>query len=122
MAFHRCLAPAVSAAALALASAAWAEPLCLADVQKFCSNTPAIGAQIQDCLKSHEKELSAGCKGHVDQVCKAAQQLTGICVWDIERFCSDVSPGGGKLVTCLQQNKDSLSPNCKEQFTTVARD
>ncbi len=107
--------------ALVLASLAWAgvaaaDPPCLDDVQKFCANTPGTGGQIQACLKSHEKNLSDDCKAHVSNLRKTAQDLAATCVWDIERFCGDEPPGGGRIAECLKQHRDDLSPSCKERF------
>jgi hypothetical protein len=41
-----------------LASAADCEP----DVQAFCATVPHSGGRIMQCLKRHEKELSAPCR------------------------------------------------------------
>ena len=98
-------------------SGAYAGPPCVNDIQKFCATSPTGDGSMQACLKSHEAELSADCKTHVDGIRKSGQQLAAICVWDIERFCPDVAPGGGRILGCLQQNLDSLSPTCKDQFT-----
>ncbi len=94
-----------------------ADPPCLGDIQKFCSKVGLGNGMIQACLKAHEAELSARCKPNVDELKKIAGELAGMCAFDIQRFCSDVGPGGGKIVTCLQQNRDDLSPVCKEQFS-----
>ncbi len=103
-------------AVLAVARVGLADPPCLGDVQKFCKDVPATAGKIQACLQAHESGLSKGCKEHVATLRKQVQQLAAICVWDIERFCPDVPPGGGKIVACLKKNEDSLSPICKEQF------
>ena len=116
MEFRRNLFLAALVIALATARVGYADPPCLGDIQKFCSDAPAGGGKIQACLKSHEADLSKGCKAHVDQLRSTGQRLAAICVWDIERFCSDVAPGGGRIATCLQSNKDQLSPTCADQI------
>lgn len=35
------------------------------------------------------------------------------CKADFEKFCSGVSPGGGRIVECLNKQHDSLSEACK---------
>jgi hypothetical protein len=35
------------------------------------------------------------------------------CRQDIEKFCSDVSPGGGRVAACLHKHYAELSPECK---------
>src|SRR5262249_3484943 len=113
MMMRRYMAGAAVAGGLVLGTAAWADPPCLADIQKLCANVPGSADQIQACLKSHEADLSKGCKAHVGELRKVAGQLAATCVWDIERFCGDTRPGGGKIAECLKEHRDDLSPNCK---------
>lgn len=42
------------------------------------------------------------------------------CKQDVEKFCSDVEPGQGRLVRCLRQHKDQLSDACKTRGKEVA--
>ena len=35
------------------------------------------------------------------------------CAKDFKQYCSDVTPGGGRLVRCYEQNKDKMSAGCK---------
>ena len=37
------------------------------------------------------------------------------CRADLKKFCKDVQPGEGRLVKCLKEHRDELSPECKEQ-------
>jgi Cysteine rich repeat len=36
------------------------------------------------------------------------------CAQDAQKFCSGVQSGGGRIVACLKQNKDSLSDGCRQ--------
>ena len=38
------------------------------------------------------------------------------CRPDLQKFCSDVQPGGGRIVACLKQHEADLSPACKEAW------
>jgi hypothetical protein len=38
------------------------------------------------------------------------------CAADVARFCKDVQPGGGRIVQCLKQHENELSPACKQQM------
>lgn len=35
------------------------------------------------------------------------------CKADREKFCSQIEPGDGRVVKCLKEHKDELSPSCK---------
>ena len=36
------------------------------------------------------------------------------CKADLERLCSSVKPGDGRLVNCMMENKNRVSPGCAE--------
>jgi Cysteine rich repeat len=50
----------------------------------------------------------------------ASAQGTGACAGDVQTFCSGVEPGQGRILQCLKQNKESLSPGCKVRILEVA--
>jgi cysteine rich repeat protein len=89
-----------------------AQTPCEADTKKFCANTPAGGGRIQACLREHEKELSPECRGRLGGLRREAGLFVSACRNDITRFCNDTSPGGGRVLTCLQQHQSELSPEC----------
>lgn len=39
-------------------------------------------------------------------------QTPNPCAGDFAKYCSDVTPGGGRLVRCYEQNKDKMSAAC----------
>ena len=45
----------------------------------------------------------------------AAAQLAR-CAGDRERFCSEVPPGGGRLLGCLRAHAPELSEGCKQEL------
>ena len=40
--------------------------------------------------------------------------LRAACAEDAQKFCAGVQPGGGRIVACLKEHKDSLSDRCKQ--------
>jgi hypothetical protein len=36
------------------------------------------------------------------------------CEADYRSLCAGVQPGGGRIIACLQQNSDKLSPGCRQ--------
>ena len=44
----------------------------------------------------------------------AYAQYSGPCSDTVERYCKDVTPGGGRIIQCLKANKEDLSIACKD--------
>ncbi len=42
------------------------------------------------------------------------------CAEDAQRLCSDVQPGGGRVLACLKAHKDALSDKCKQAAQQAA--
>ena len=103
---------------IAAATATAADPPCVAEVRKLCANVPAGGGRIQGCLKEHEAELSAPCRARVDDLKKEMGSMAATCHYDVMRLCDHVTPGAGRVVGCLEEHKDDLSPECKDRLAT----
>jgi hypothetical protein len=47
-----------------------------------------------------------------------AQELTAAqrdaCMGDYEKYCKGVTPGGGRIIACLNKEADKLTPACKK--------
>ncbi len=51
------------------------------------------------------------------QSAQTGDQLAAIqaaCADDAQKLCAGVQPGGGRIVACLKEHKDSLSDRCKK--------
>jgi hypothetical protein len=55
-----------------------------------------------------------------DRLSQAIQRLEGACGEDIEQFCSDVTPGGGRLASCMDAYSDQLSRSCSFALSRAA--
>src|SRR5450631_1323847 len=40
--------------------------------------------------------------------------IQAACADDAQRLCAGVQPGGGRVVACLKEHKDSLSDQCRQ--------
>jgi Cysteine rich repeat len=49
----------------------------------------------------------------------AVQTAWGLCKPDIAKFCSDVAPGGGRIVRCLVGHASQISPACRDGMWTA---
>jgi hypothetical protein len=100
---------------IALSAAAAEKRPCADDVEKFCKDVKPGGERILKCLEAHQSELSDACKKRLESGrarMKAAQEA---CKGDVEKWCKDVKPGGGRIVKCLKEHQTELSAECKTQ-------
>jgi hypothetical protein len=44
----------------------------------------------------------------------ATTDQRGACKTDYEKFCAGVEPGGGRIVACLNKQRDQLTASCKK--------
>jgi len=89
---------------------------CSDDVAKFCKDVQPGGGRIARCLKQHEQELSPACKQHAAEVKQRGQEFRAACEDDVLKLCADVQRGGGRIVNCLKQHEQELTPDCKAKM------
>ena len=115
----RLLAMIIALAALVfwIGTSVYAEisPPCAAEIAKFCKDIQPCKGLLMDCLKEHENELSSTCKAKVEEANKRFEKAQQACAEDIQKFCKDIQPGGGRIAKCLKEHVCDLSPACKEK-------
>ena len=93
---------------------------CAREIETFCKDVKPGGGRIVNCLKEHESELSEACRERGLEMREKAKEKVReahqACRGDIEQFCKDVQPGGGRIVRCLKENEAQLSVACREQM------
>jgi hypothetical protein len=73
---------------------------------------PASFASAQtDIAKAIQEKLAA-----------QATKLENSCADDIKKFCSDVTPGEGRMIYCMQAHEDKISPKCAFDLEEAATD
>jgi Cysteine rich repeat len=85
---------------------------CAADAAKFCKDVKGMQGTMQ-CLKEHEADLSPQCQARVQAMEARVKEMSDACQGDVQQFCQDVSPGGGRIAACLKQHESELSSSCK---------
>jgi hypothetical protein len=51
-----------------------------------------------------------------------AQGPDAACAFDVQKFCSDVKQGGGRIIMCLREHTSEVSPGCKDALSKAAHD
>ncbi len=96
------------------------EGACRDDVKKLCGDVKPGGGDIRDCLKTHEADLSQGCKDNMAEGKKKFEEmkkeLDAACKADLKQFCANVTPGQGREIACLKAYEDKISAGCKEKL------
>jgi len=53
------------------------------------------------------------------QLTPQQRELARACRSDMRSLCSSVQPGGGRVVACLQQQRERLSPGCSAALNSL---
>ena len=85
---------------------------CAEEIAKFCRDVKPGGGRILSCLNEHEKELTVTCREKLEASKKRLMEAQQACTGDMEKFCKDVQPGGGRILKCLREHAQELSPAC----------
>jgi hypothetical protein len=109
--------------AVAVCLGFWAAPqafaekgACREDVAKFCKDVQPGGGRVLKCMMEHENELSPACKANMGEMKMKVQEAREECKDDVVRFCSEVKPGGGRIIRCLKEHENDLAPQCKARL------
>lgn len=94
---------------------------CADDAAKFCKDVQPGGGRIAKCLKQHEGELSPACRERMAEMKKKLHEFHQACEDDVMKLCKDVQPGGGRILRCLKEHKNELSPECKAKMEQAKR-
>jgi len=92
---------------------------CEADAAILCPGLPLNSRNSFMCLMAYEDNLSLSCElGIAEAAMTLEQGLMAIdysikaCEADADKFCLDVEPGEGRIVSCLKQNEAKLENQC----------
>ena len=92
---------------------------CEADAALLCPGLPLNSRKSFMCLMAYEDNLSTACSlGIVEAAMTLEAGMMAIdysikaCEADADKFCLDVVPGDGRIVSCLVQNESRLGSQC----------
>jgi Cysteine rich repeat len=92
---------------------------CEADSAILCPGLPLNSRKSFMCLMAYEDNLSLSCElGIAEAAMTLEQGLMAIdysikaCEADADKFCLEVEPGEGRIVSCLKQNEAKLANQC----------
>jgi Cysteine rich repeat len=57
-----------------------------------------------------------------EKLAAEAAKLEKSCADDIKKYCSDVTPGEGRMLYCMHAHEDKISPKCDYDLEQAAAD
>lgn len=86
---------------------------CDDDIEEFCEGVTPGGGRIAMCMLAHEDHLSRGCRSALirtsRQLKRNIDRAAEGCLSEIQALCS----GPGKIGSCVEQKKGSLTASCQ---------
>ena len=100
----------------AVASAEQADRPCADDAAKLCKDVQPGQGNMARCLKEHAGELSPACQENIAKMKENIRDFREACKDDMKKLCAGTQRGGGRIIQCMKQHEEELSPACKEQM------
>jgi hypothetical protein len=99
---------------------------CKAEIGKYCGQVTPGQGRVLACLYAHGDKLSAKCEYalydaavQLERAVAALGYVANECDADLDKFCSSVAAGEGRLLQCLEKNDKQVSGRCKEALKEV---
>jgi hypothetical protein len=99
---------------------------CETELKTYCKDVTPGEGRILACLYAHEDKLSGKCEYALyDAAVQLERALTALayvaneCRDDLRKFCSDIQPGGGRLMACMDKNEKQVTGRCKQAMKDV---
>jgi predicted enzyme related to lactoylglutathione lyase len=100
---------------------------CADDAKKFCSTVTPGEGRLFHCIMAHEDQISPKCDytlftamRNLEHALDKLEDVADACGEDIEKSCSNVPEGGGRIAVCLASKKASLSAACQSAIAGIA--
>ena len=99
---------------------------CEKEIKTYCSQVIPGEGRVLACLYAHEDKLSGQCEyalydaaAQLERFVAALTYVANECDEDLEKFCSNIAPGEGRLLKCLKKNKKKIQARCKQALKDV---
>jgi hypothetical protein len=101
---------------------------CKKEIETYCKGVTPGEGRILACLYAYEDKLSGRCEyalydaaAQLERVVAALTYLANECKDDLKSYCSDVKPGEGRLLQCIDKNMQKVSNRCKQAIKDVSK-
>ena len=94
---------------------------CEKELKTYCKDVTPGEGRVLACLYAFEDKLSAKCEyalydaaAQLERAVAALSYAVNECRDDLNKYCSDIQPGQGRLLNCINKNEKNVSKRCKE--------
>ena len=99
---------------------------CKVEIEKYCSQVTPGQGRVLACLYAHGDKLSGKCEYalydaavQLERAVAALSYVANECDADLEKYCSSIAPGEGRLLECLEKHDKQVSGRCKQAIKDV---
>ena len=99
---------------------------CKKEMDTYCKGVTPGEGRILACLYAFGDKLSNRCEfalydaaSQLERAINALTYAANECREDLKSHCSNVKPGEGRLLDCLDKKKEVLSDRCKQAMSDV---
>ena len=92
---------------------------CDADIEQYCPGLPPNSQKALMCMMAYEDKLSEECKLGIMEAAMSIKMGTAAidysvraCEEDADKYCLEVQPGEGRLVSCIKEHEAEVSEAC----------
>ena len=99
---------------------------CQKEIATYCKDVVPGRGRVLACLYARQDKLSARCEfamydaaAQLERAVAALTYLANECRDDLKAFCSDIKAGEGRLLQCIDSNKEKISSRCRQAIEDV---
>jgi len=116
----------ISGSVFAQDPAATVEAGCASEIESYCSQVTLGEGRLLACFYAHEDKLSGQCQyalytasAELEHAVSALNYVASQCQGDIVKLCATVQAGEGRILECLDSQKESVSAQCTQAINDV---
>jgi hypothetical protein len=99
---------------------------CEKEIETYCKDVTAGEGRGLACLYAYNDKLSNRCEyalydaaAQLDRVLNALSYLAAECRDDLQKYCSGVQMGEGRVLSCINKKKDVVNARCRKAMDDV---
>lgn len=99
---------------------------CKVEIEQHCSQVTPGQGRILACLYAYQDKLSGKCEYalydsavQLERAVAALAYVVNECGDDLEKHCSSIPVGEGRLLNCLEKNEKQVSGRCNQALKEV---